>query len=182
MKSLNIENRKSTIKGIIANPESQTFETFEIETAYTRSAVKAVELAREALNIPNACMVSVTEIMNEAAKSINYDATSLMEFASDYGHINDYEPKENEFVIPFTMFTYSAQIWAIGNDDTYTTEFFEYESTVKLTKVDARAAVKMAYELENKNDHVIGIHNDTRTEEKWYALITRENLKNVKTK
>ena len=181
-RSINIENRKSTIKGVIANPETQTFETFEVETAYTRSAIKAIELARETLHIPNNCMVSVTEIINEAAKPINYDAASLMDFASDYGHINDYEPKENELVLPFTMFTYSAQIWAIGNDDEYSTEFFEYESTVKLTKVDARAALKMAYEHENKHDHVIGIHNDARTEEKWFALITREALKNVKTK
>ena len=85
----NTNERKSIIRGIIANPATKSFEEFEVETAYTRSEIKACELAREALNLENrAIMVSVTEIINEAVKPIVYDAQSLIDFADA---VYDYE-------------------------------------------------------------------------------------------
>ena len=178
------ENRTSMVKGIIANPQTQTFEQFEIETAYTRSAVKAVEMAREALNLDPAVMVSVTEIVNQPLMKVQYDAQSLIEnMRESFGNQEEAEKAaaENETVIAYELFMYSGQIWAVSGDE-YTTEFVRYFSTVKHTKVDARAFIKMRYEQENESAQVIGIHADTRTCEKRFAVIGDEQLANVKTR
>ena len=179
----NTNERKSIIRGIIANPATKSFEEFEVETAYTRSEIKACELAREALNLENrAIMVSVTEIINEAVKPIVYDAQSLIDFADAvYDYDNDAEPTETQTVVEFVKYIYTAQIWAVSGED-YTTESWEYESTVKLGKVDTRAAIAMNYEHENKNWKVLAVHNDKREQVKRYALIEREALANVKQK
>ena len=183
MTKRNFEERKSVIRGQIIDAVEFKFDTFEIETEYTRSETKAANLAMDALGLdPKRYMIRVTEIVNEAVKPVVYDAQSLIDFAvAVYDYEIDAEPTETQVVIPFTVHCYSAQVWAVSGED-YTTEYHEYETTVKLGKVDARAAVKMNYEHENKSWFVIGIHNDTRQEFKRYALIERDELKNVKTK
>lgn len=183
MTSKKNENRTSTVKGIIANPQTQTFEQFEIETAYTRSAIKAVEMAREALNLDPAVMVSVTEIVNQPLVKVQYDAQSLIEnMRESFENQEEAEnaAAENETVIPYELFMYSGQIWAVSGEE-YATDFVRYFSTVKHTKVDARAFIKMRYEQENETVLVIGIHGDKRKEQKRYAVISEENLANVKT-
>lgn len=184
MTSKKNENRTSTVKGIIANPQTQTFEQFEIETAYTRSAVKAVEMAREALNLDPAVMVSVTEIVNQPLVKVQYDAQSLIEnmresFENQEAAEN--AAAENETVIPYELYMYSGQIWAVAGEE-YATDFVRYFSTVKHTKVDARAFIKMRYEQENETAQVIGIHGDERKEQKRFAVISDENLAKVKTR
>lgn len=184
MTSKKNENRTSTVKGIIANPQTQTFEQFEIETAYTRSAVKAVEMAREVLNLDPSVMVSVTEIVNQPLVKVQYDAQSLIEnMRESFGNQEEAEnaAAENEQVIAYELFAYSGQIWAVAGEE-YATEFVRYFSTVKHTKVDARAFIKMRYEQENENAQVIGIHADERKEQKRFAVISEENLANVKTR
>lgn len=178
------ENRTSTVKGIIANPHTQTFEQFEIETAYTRSAVKAVEMAREALNLDKSVMVSVTEIVNQPIAKVQYDAQSLIENMRE-SFENQAEAEkataENEQVIAYEIYLYSGQIWAVSGEE-YATEFVRYFSTVKHTKVDARAFIKMRFEQENENAFVIGIHGDERKCEKRFAVISDEQLAKVKTR
>lgn len=184
MTSKKNENRTSTVKGIIANPQTQTFEQFEIETAYTRSAVKAVEMAREILNLDPTVMVSVTEIVNQPLVKVQYDAQSLIEnMRESFGNQEEAEnaAAENETVIPYELFMYSGQIWAVAGEE-YETEFARYFSTIKHTKVDARAFIKMRYEQENESAQVIGIHGDERKEQKRYAVISDEQLANVKTR
>lgn len=184
MTSKKNENRTSTVKGIIANPQTQTFEQFEIETAYTRSAVKAVEMAREILNLDNSVMVSVTEIINQPIVKVQYDAQSLIEnMRESFENQEEAEnaAAENETVIPYELYMYSSQIWAVAGEE-YATKFVRYFSTVKHTKVDARAFIKMRYEQENKSAQVIGIHADERKEQKRYAVISDEQLANVKTR
>ena len=184
MTSKKNENRTSTVKGIIANPQTQTFEQFESETAYTRSAVKAVELAREALNLDPTVMVSVTEIVNQPLVKVQYDAQSLIEnMRESFENQEEAEnaAEENEQVIGYELFAYSGQIWAVSGEE-YVTEFVRYFSTVKHTKVDARAFIKMRYEQENEFAQVIGIHGDERKEQKRFAVISEENLANVKTR
>ena len=184
MTSKKNENRTSTVKGIIANPQTQTFEQFEIETAYTRSAVKAVEMAREILNLDNSVMISVTEIVNQPLVKVQYDAQSLIEnMRESFGNQEEAESaaEENESVIEYELYAYSGQIWAVAGEE-YVTEFVRYFSTVKHTKVDARAFIKMRYEQENDSAQVIGIHGDERKEQKQFAVIGNEQLANVKTR
>ena len=184
MTSKKNENRTSTVKGIIANPQTQTFEQFEIETAYTRSAVKAVEMAREILNLDNSVMSSVTEIVNQPLVKVQYDAQSLIEnMRESFGNQEEAESaaEENESVIKYELYAYSGQIWAVAGEE-YVTEFVRYFSTVKHTKVDARAFIKMRYEQENDSAQVIGIHGDERKEQKQFAVIGNEQLANVKTR
>lgn len=184
MTSKKNENRTSTVKGIIANPQTQTFEQFEIETAYTRSAVKAVEMAREILNLDNSVMISVTEIVNQPLVKVQYDAQSLIEnMRESFGNQEEAESaaEENESVIKYELYAYSGQIWAVAGEE-YVTEFVRYFSTVKHTKVDARAFIKMRYEQENDSAQVIGIHGDERKEQKQFAVIGNEQLANVKTR
>lgn len=184
MMSKKNESRTSTVKGIIANPQTQTFEQFEIETAYTRSAVKATEMAREILDLDPTVMVSVTEIVNKPLVKVQYDAQSLIEnMRESFANQDEAEnaAEENETVIPYELYMYSCQIWAVGGEE-YVTEFVHYFSTVKHTKVDARAFIKMRYEHENELAQVIGIHGDERKEQKRYAVISEKNLENVKTR
>lgn len=185
MTSKKNENRKSTVKGILANTKEQTFEQFEIETEYTRSNVKAAELVREAMKLDDFVLVSVMEIVNEPVKKIEYDAQSLTEFASeiftDEEEANKFAEANNCELVKFERFTYTAQIWAVIGEE-YKTEFHTYVSCVKLGKVDTRAALVMNYEKQNKGAQVIGIHADERKAEKCFAAITAENLEQVKTR
>lgn len=184
MTSKKNENRTSTVKGIIANPQTQTFEQFEIETAYTRSTVKAVEMAREIMNLDPAVMVSVTEIVNQPLVKVQYDAQSLIEnMRESFENQEEAEnaAAENESVIGYELYLYSGQIWAVASEE-YVTEFVRYFSTVKHTKVDARAFIKMRYEQENESAQVIGIHADERKEQKRFAVISDEQLAKVKTR
>ena len=171
------ENRKSTIKGIIANPQTQTFEAFEIETPYTRSIPKAAEMAREILNLEDGVMVSITEIHNEALKPVVYDSQAVFdEMIADYETKEKAEKNCNELstVVPYTMYKYKAQVW-LFNGDEYTTEFFVDQSPMKFGKVDTRGFIRMAAEqfFESK---VIGIHDDNRYEEKRYAIVENDRL------
>ena len=171
------ENRKSTVKGIIANPQTQTFEAFEIETPYTRSIPKAVEMAREYFQLANDIMVSVTEIHNEALKPVVYDSQAVFdEMVADYETKENAEENCNEncSVIPYTMYQYEAQVW-LFNGDEYTTEFFTDNSPMKFGKVDTRGFIRIAAEqfFESK---VIGIHDDKRFEEKRYAIVENDRL------
>lgn len=177
----NTNERKSIIRGFMANPYTKTFDEFEIETAYTRSLTKAVEFAREELALDKDVMLSVTEIINEPVKAVEYDAQSLCDFATAIDNHDDFEPTETQTVIPFTAYIYSGQIWAVSGED-YTTEHYEVERNIKLTKVDQRVAVAMAYEKEWENWHVLGVHEVKREAVERFALIEREALANVKTK
>lgn len=171
------ENRKSTVKGIIANPETQTFEAFEIETPYTRSIPKAAEMARKVLNLEDGVMVSVTEIHNEALKPVIYDSQEVFdEMVADYETKEEAEENCNELctVIPYTMYQYEAQVWLFDGDK-YATEFFSDNSPMKFGKVDTRGFIRMAAEsfFDSK---VIGIHDDKRYEEKRFAIVENDRL------
>lgn len=180
MASKRNENRQSTVKGIIANPITQTFEQFEIKTPYTRSTVKAVEFAREQLEINDPqIMVSVTEVIPDELKKVIYDAQLVFDnMTTDYFEeelAND-SCDENETVIPYVMHIYEAQVWMYDekNKD-YTTEPFVDQSPLKMTKVDARAFIKMMAES-HYDKTVIGIHDAERTEIKRFAIVPNDKL------
>lgn len=180
MTSKKNENRQTTVKGIMANPATQTFEEFEVKTPYTRSTIKAVELARDILKCNPAVMVSVTELMQEEVKKTEYHAQLIYEnMAEDFETMEEAESanaaKDFSYsVIAYTMYHYDAQVWIKDGDD-YMTLFITDYSPLKLTKVDARALLKMAAE-NNYGGEVIGVHGDTREASKRFALITPEKL------
>ena len=180
MTSKRNENRQSTVKGIIANPITQTFEQFEIKTPYTRSTVKAVEFAREQLEINDPqIMVSVTEVVPDEIKRIVYDAQLV--FKNMLDDCEDVESAKDlvnagETVIPYTMHVYQGQVWMYDEDTKeYQTNAIIDQSPLKFTKVDARAFIKMSaeayYDLK-----VIGIHDEERTEIKRYAIVSNDKL------
>ena len=179
MTSKRNENRQSTVKGIIANPITQTFEQFEIKTPYTRSTVKAVEFAREQLEITDPqIMVSVTEVVPDELKKVAYDAQLIIENSAgtyDNKERAEDDVTENETVLAYTMHGYSGQLWMIDNEGEYTTVFFADESPLKFGKVDTRAFLKMAGE-EVYGCKVIGIHNEERQELKRYAIVSNDKL------
>ena len=171
------ENRKSTVKGIIANPQTQIFEAFEIEIPYTRSTQKAAEFAREILNIEEYIMLSVTEIQNEALKPIVYDNQLVCDYmTADFETKEEAEQNANEMqsVIPYTMFIYSGQVW-LTDGEKYSTEHFTDWSALKFGKIDTRGFVKMMAES-FYNAKVIGINDDKRTEQKRFAIVDNDKL------
>lgn len=182
-KNLNIENRKSNIRGQIIDTKECTFKEFEVETAYTRSDVKAASLVLDALKLDaSRYMVKVNEIINESVKPIIYDTQDLFERAESIWLSEDeFEIADGYKVIPFANYVYTCQVWAIHKDGEYQTENWEYEARVKLGKVDTRAALVMNYERENPNYKVIGIHADKREEKRLFAYISEDALAQVKT-
>lgn len=180
MASKRNENRQSTVKGIIANPITQTFEQFEIKTPYTRSTVKAVEFAREQLEITDPqIMVSVTEVVPDELKKVVYDAQLVVDnMAIDYedAELANDACTDDETVIPYTMHIYQGQVWMYDEETkNYHTNAIIDQSPLKFTKVDARAFIKMSAET-YYGLKVIGIHDEERTEIKRYAIVPNDKL------
>lgn len=171
-------NRKSTIKGIIANTETQTFENFEIEVPYTRSKVKAVALVKEAMNLDNTALVSITKVINEPLKRVQYDTGKLIENAQafyEYEVDAKNEAADDEAVIKVTIYDYSGQVWAVVDSGEYITEFITAPSHVKFGKVDTRGFIKMTAEnlLSAK---VIGVDADKREPRIEFITIKNDAL------
>lgn len=169
------ENRKSTVKGIIANTEKQTFENFEIETPYTRSNSMAIKYAKEAMKLDDNALVSIVEIINKPFKRPIYDAGKLIENAIEF--FDDETDAKNAAsdsvsVIKVTDYVYSGQVWAILDSGEYYTEFIKDASPVKFGKVDTRGFIKMRAE-KRLSGKVIGVHGDKR--EVRFQFITIEN-------
>ena len=175
-------NRETTAKIIVADAKAKTFEESEIRIPYTRSYPKATVICREILNLEPTVMLSVADLIQDEIKPIRYNAQDLRERARadfDSEETALEECKKNELVVPFDLFLYTAQVWATDGEN-YETLGVGYESTVKHTKVDARAFIKMTYDKRNEPYSVIAVHNDKRQDLKRYAVISETELKKVK--
>lgn len=177
MTSKKNENRKTTAKGFIANPYTKTFDEFCEKIPYTRSLQKAIELVREEMALDNDVMISVTELEQEEIKRTVYNPQLVFEnMVADY----EYEETANESaneeqtVIPYTMYVYDAQYWAFDGIN-YHTDYVIDNSPLKMTKVDARAFLKISAE-NLSGSTIIGIHNDNREVETRYAIVNNSDL------
>lgn len=183
MTSKRNENRMTTAKGIIANPYTKTFDEFEERINYTRSINKATEMVREVMSLDADVMISVTELVQDEVKRVVYNSQLVYE-----NMFADYEDEEtaNEnageihTVIPYTMYEYGAQVWLYDKtSETYGTDYVCDMSPLKMTKIDARAFIRMSAEKLHGDVHeveCIGIHDDERTEIKRFAIVENDKL------
>ena len=179
MASKRNENRQSTVKGYIVTLEPLSKEEFEIRTPYTRSFPIATKFANEILGANENTIVTVTDVIPDELKKVVYDAQLVFDnMSADYENAETAEDvcDENETVIAYTMHEYEGQVWLY--DETtkdYTTEFFMDNSPLKMTKVDARAFLRMMAES-FFGKTVIGIHDEKRIENKRYAIVSNDKL------
>lgn len=158
------EERKTLVKGMIADAQLKTFEAFEVETAYTRSLEKAVKFASAILNPDNEphIMVSVSEIVNEKAQRKLWNNTALYlearKMCMSEEEANDIR-EDDEIVVKGFLYTFYTNVWAYNIDThEYITEFYSWSSGYNSTAKDARAVLAMRYEKMHPNTRVIGMH------------------------
>lgn len=178
MASKKNENRKTTVKGVLANPQTQKFQEFEETISYTRSTVKAAKAIREMMGLESHVMVSIFELIQEDVKKPVYNSQLITEFMiCDAPSRDEVEAivRENQTIIKYGMYYYSAQLWLDFGGD-YRTEPILDNSPLKLSKVDARAFVKLCGENLYTGAKVIGIHNCDRELVERYAIINNDDL------
>lgn len=179
----NTAERKSTVKGIWANAETQEFNPFEIETDYTRSIEKAVKLANAIINPDNNpfIMVSVSEIVNEKAARKYYDNASMYLEALQMclsKEDAENEVKEGEFIVKGTVYNFETQVFAYNlESNSYITRPFSWSCGNNVTARDARAMLAMRYEETHQNERVICVHDWSTSkgyskaqDEVWFIL------------
>lgn len=136
------EFNNSIINGFIIDPIKQTFEPFEVETAYARSNNSAVARVRETLNLDDSVLITIKEIKNEKAKPKNYDNARIIERAVFVGSREECAEnltRDNQEIVAVKLYTYRAVIVSREMDKPYgEREYFtqtcEYETATKATK------------------------------------------------
>lgn len=158
------EERKTLVKGMVADAQLKTFEAFEVETAYTRSIEKAVKFASAILNPDNEphIMVSVSEIVNEKAQRKVWNNSALYlesrEMCMSEDEANELR-EDDEIVVKGFLYIFNTNIWAYNIvTQEYVTEFYSWSSGNNSTAKDARALLAMRYEEMHPNTRVIGMH------------------------
>ena len=76
-KSTRNDGRMTHVAGIIANMQEQTFTPFECDVPYARSNDKLAKSVREVMNLDDACMVSISEIVQTETERKTYDNAKL---------------------------------------------------------------------------------------------------------
>lgn len=179
MASKRNENRETTVRFMFWSAEdNDNGKPYEKEERipYTRSA----EIARKTLSEKYiGAMIQVINplIQDEIVRTV-YNPKLVFEYmVADY----EYEETANESateeqtVVPYTMYVYDAQYWAVDDEGNYHTDYVMDNSPLKMTKVDARAFLKMVAE-DLSDCTVIGIHNDKREIETRYAIVNNSDL------
>lgn len=158
------EERKTLVKGMVADAQLKTFEAFEVETAYTRSLEKAVKFASAILNPDNEphIMVSVSEIVNEKAQRKVWNNAALYlesrEMCMTEEEANELR-EDGEIVVKGFLYSFNTNIWAYNTvTQEYVTEFYSWSGGNNSTAKDARAMLAMRYEEMHPNTRVIGMH------------------------
>ena len=178
-KSAKNANRTTKVTATIVTLEPLSKETKELEISYTRSYPKAIEAVKEALKLDDSALVAIEELINTPLKKKIYHAQSIRKYMR-----TDFETQEeaeenaiaHEYVIPYTMYNYEAQVWFyVESDNAYYTSPFVDDSPLKMTKVDARSFIKMCAEAYFEAQ-IIGIHDDKRYAVTRYALVNEKDL------
>ena len=169
MARTNNTERKSTVKGVWIDMQTQAFNEYEIETEYTRSLDKAVKLANAIINPGNNPMIVVTvkEIVNEKAARRYYDNALLYAEARDMcmGQTEaEASVQEGEIIVKGTLYNFETQVFAYNlATQSYITRPFHWSCGNNVTARDARAMLAMRYEEMNPDERVICVHDWSTT-------------------
>ena len=172
------EGKKTVVRGFIINLANGTSEPFELETDYTRTLEKAAKQLNA--NAPEGFQYVATELVNEKAEPIVYDASLLMNYAK-FDSIE--EESANEFaesllhgtVRKAANWLYHGDVWmrsiepiATYEDGNgiaretyqYLTECVTDTSVLNLTKTEIRSFIAMSAESLNNGFKCIGVSNE----------------------
>lgn len=164
MARTNNMERKSTIKGVWIDMQSQAFNEYEIETDYTRSLDKALKLAKEIINPDNNenIVVTVKEIVNEKAARRYYDNAAIYAEAREmcYGQAEAEDiAEEAETVVKGIVYEFDTNIFAYNTAaETYAAKAFHWSCGNNVTAKDARAMLAMRFEEINPDWRTIAMH------------------------
>ena len=175
------EFNNSVISGFIIDPEKQSFEPFEIETAYARSNNSAIARVREAMNLDDNVLVTIKEIKNEKAKPKNYDNARIIERAAFVGSREECAEnitRNGQEIVAVKLYTYRATILSRELEKPYgEREYFttvcEYETATKATKAHWGEFAATS------NDFVgepVAAYDPQRLERELYAVIDEDEL------
>lgn len=178
-KSTRNDGRKTLAIGKLGFFNEGRFEDFEIEIDYTRSETIASEKVREALELANDVMVQVTELQQTEIKKTVYNSGKVFENMSadfDDEEIAKAKATETQTVIPYTMYEYVAQFWAVNSDGEYITDYVMDNSPVKFTRVNMRQFLVISAENLEPSYKVLAIHGEKRTETTRFAIVENDKL------
>lgn len=178
-KSTRNDGRKTFAIGKLGFFNEGRFEDFETEIDYTRSETIAAEKVREVLNLANDVMVQVTELKQTEIKKTVYNSGKIFENMSadfDDEEIAKASATENQTVIPYTMFEYEAQFWAVNSDGEYITDYITDNSPIKFTRVNMRHFLAISAENLTPNYKVLAIHGEKRIEVTRFAIVENDKL------
>lgn len=178
-KSTRNDGRKTIAIGKLGFFNEGRFEDFKTEIDYTRSETIAAEKVREVLNLANDVMVQVIELKQTEIKKTVYNSGKVFE-----NMLADFEDEEtakenateNQTVIPYTMFEYDAQFWAVNSDGDYITDYVMDNSPVKLTRVNIRQFLTISAENLEPDYKVLAIHGENRTKTTRFAIVENDKL------
>lgn len=176
MASKKNENRQTEVKFYYWNPTEGGTPTEKTEKInYTRSDAIAQKTLAEKYN---GCMIQVIELKQEEIVRTVYNPQLVYENASIVCETEESANEnngENFTIVPFTMYSYEGQYWAVSDNGNYETDAIYDESPVKFGKIDTRGFLRMSAE-QLTGMHVLAIHNDTRTELKRWAVVPNERI------
>lgn len=178
MASKKNENRQTEVKFMFwsseDNDNGKPYEKTE-KICYTRS--EAIALKELTKKYPNA-MIQVKEVKPDELVKIVYNSQLVFENAETAHETEESANEsatENYTIIPFTMYAYEGQYWAVSDGGEYETDSIYDESPVKFGKIDTRGFLRMSAE-QLTGMHVLAIHNDTRIELKRWAVVPNERV------
>lgn len=178
-KSTRNDGRKTLAIGKLGFFNEGRFEDFETEIDYTRSETIAAEKVREALDLADDVMVQVTELQQSEIKKTVYNSGKVFEnMSADFEdeEIAKASATENQTVIPYTMYEYDAQFWAVNSNGDYITDYVMDNSPVKFTRVNMRQFLAISAENLEPDFKVLAIHGEKRTETTRYAIVENDKL------
>ena len=177
------EGRTTVVKGQYVDMENNSVNDFEVTVDYVRAEAKAAEMAFEALNLADSCIINTRtlQVINEAPKPIRYNNGKLVDFAVC---ILDNENEaieacaDGQIVKQVSIYTVESVIWSVTfgeSENEYHTVKVAYNTSANITKADARAFVRMKYEQEN-GDSVLAMHDTKKSEHIMYAVMFENDL------
>lgn len=150
-KSTRNDGRMTHVSGIIANMQEQTFTTFECDVPYARSNDKLAKSVREVMQLDDACMVSISEIVQTEKERKIYD-TGLLYLSGAEMFLEEDEAKERAKEIhgkcvAGKLYEYRTHVfWFDIEENEYGVTDFDYQTGYNCTAQDARAMLYMRFE------------------------------------
>lgn len=174
------ENRTTEVKFMFwsatDNQDGKPYEKSE-KIPYTRSA----EIARKVLceKYQNAMVQVIEPLIQEEIKRTVYHPQLVFENMvcdfEDEENANE-SATENQTVVPYTMYIYSGQFWAVNSNGDYITDYVMDNSPCKFTKINARAFLKISAENLEPDYTILAIHGDERESQTRYAVVNNSDL------